>query len=492
MRTDTQSEVIAFLSRGATYGMPHVRVTRIETHCSIIFLAGPYAYKLKRPVAFSSLDFRTVERRGVACRAELALNRRTAPELYLAVHSICRSPSGGLEIDGRGEVVDWLVAMRRFAQVDIFAHLADRSLLSPALMDALAIEIAEFHRTAEPIPNAGGAATLAAAIEHNDRDLQTVSKILPLEAVADLRGRSLNLLEELKPILNRRGQQGKIRQCHGDLRLANITLVDGRPTLFDAIEFNEGVARIDVLFDLAFLLMELCHRECKVFGNIVFNRYLDETANDDGSAALGLMLSIRAANRAYSLALAVERQREGQQSERMELSAKAHMALAGSFLMQSPSRLLVIGGLSSSYKSAVAHELAARCAPAPGARILRSDAVRKKILGLAERSRLPPSAYTAELNAGVYGAIYDEAKRLLGLGCSVVIDASFMERHHRAAVAAVASSLAVPYVGLWLGAVDDMEIDEADPSTKWPALALLPTPAATVEKALEWFAERMP
>lgn len=172
---ETQQEVIAFLSSGATYGLPRTKVARIETHCSIIFLVGPYAYKLKRPIAFSALDFTTIDRRGVACRAELELNRRTAPELYLAVHSICRRNDGQVAFDSEGPVLDWVVAMRRFDQADLFDHLADSGTLSYQLVYTLADEIASFQGKAEEIFEFGGAASIAEAIQRNSRDLEAVA-----------------------------------------------------------------------------------------------------------------------------------------------------------------------------------------------------------------------------------------------------------------------------------------------------------------------------
>lgn len=480
---ETDQEVIAFLSNGANYALPRAKVSRVETHCSIIFLIGNYAYKLKRPIAFSALDYSTIDQRGAACRAELELNRRTAPELYLGVHTIRRQPNGELAFDGEGRVLDWVVEMRRFDQGDLFDHLADVEILSPELMRALADEIAWFHGTAENTFEFGGAAGLSIGIEHNRDDQHTVEAILPKDAVEGLHAASTSALARVRDVLDRRRQEGRVRRCHGDLRLANICLVEGRPTLFDAIEFSDEVSCIDVLFDLAFLLMELHQRGLDFLANTVFNRYLDATGDVDGLATLRLMISIRAASRAYTLAFAVRRQAEREKAQRLEAMAKSYMALASSLLGAFPVRLVAIGGLSSSHKASVAQGLSAAFAPAPGGRILRSDVVRKQLLGLPQSSRLPPTGYNPELNEAVHATLAKEARQLLATGFTVIVDANFMQPAHREAIAALASSASVPFVGLWLGASQDMEVDAAARATTWQVVEPGPTPAATIASA---------
>lgn len=481
--SQTEQEIVAFLSNGANYGLPHARIARIDTHCSIIFLIGNYAYKLKRPVAFSALDYSTVDRRGAACRAELELNRRTAPELYLGVHAICRRPNGELAFDGEGQVLDWVVEMRRFDQGDLFDRLANGGFLSPELMRALADEIASFHETAEPRFDFGGAAGLRRAIERNRDDQHTVEAILSKNAVEELYAASIDTIGRISHVLDQRRQQVRVRRCHGDLRLANICLVDGRPTLFDAVEFSDEVSCIDVHFDLAFLLMELHQRGLDLLANIVFNRYLDATGDADGLAAFPLMLSIRAASRAYTLALAVQRQTGREQAQRLVAAAQSHMALAAAMLGTFPARLVAIGGLSGSHKASLAADLAATFAPAPGARILRSNAVRKRLLGLSQPSRLPPTAYRPELDEAVYAALAGEARQLLATGFTVVVDAGFMQSAHREAIITVASSAAVPFTGLWLGAAQDMEVSATTPAANWQILEPGATPTATAANA---------
>ncbi len=481
--TDTEAEVITFLSKGASYGLPGTKVACIETHCSIVFLVGNRAYKLKRPIAFSLLDYRTVRQREAACRAELALNRRTAPELYLAVQAIRRRPNGEIAFDGEGQILDWIVVMRRFDQADLFDRLAETSSLTPELMRCLADEIARFHSFAEPTSEFGGKAGLRAIIERNRTEHRTVGTILAPDAVESLYEESIDLLGGMGSHLDQRRDGGRVRRCHGDLRLANICLIDGRPTLFDAIEFCDEASCIDVLFDLAFLLVELHQRGLDSLGNVVFNRYLDTTGDVEGLVSLPLMLSIRAASRAYTLALAAQRRLKQEERQHIAATARSYLALASSLLMKSKGRLIALGGLSSHAKSLVADDLAAFLPPVPGARVLRSNLARKRLLGLTPADRLPATAYTPEVTGRVYAALCEQANQVLRAGFSAIVDASFRCAAHRKAIEAEALRASVPFVGISLGVDQDVNPDITADATAWHILQPEATPAATAEKA---------
>ena len=447
---------MAFLSDGAAYGLPGAEVERIETHCSLVFLVADRAYKLKRPVAFSSLDYTTVARREAACRAELALNRRTAPELYLDVLAIRRKAGGELVLGGEGAPLDWLVVMRRFDQADLFDHLAATRRLTPELIGALAEEIAAFHALAEPVAGFGGAAGLRGAIERNRLDQRTVEGVLGRDAIEALRRESLVAVERVAPLLDRRREAGKVRRCHGDLRLANLCLLGGRPTLFDAVEFCDEVACIDVLFDLAFLLMDLCQHGLETLANHLFNRYLDVTGDDDGLAALPPMLSLRAATRAYALAASVARQHRAGEAQHHAASARSHLALAAALLAAAPPRLVALGGVAGSAKTALAYSLAASFQPAPGARVLRSAVARRRLLALPPEARPTAAAYDAATTERVYAGLAGAARQALQARVTAVIDASFVRPEQREAVAETARRAGVPFVGLWLGAPADL------------------------------------
>jgi aminoglycoside phosphotransferase family enzyme/predicted kinase len=414
-----QDEVCAFLGRGAE---------RIETHISVVFLAGALAYKLKRAVRFSYLDYSTLALREKYCRAELALNRRTAPGIYRAVRAVTREADGTLALDGAGPAVEWVVEMRRFEQDALF----DRMALTPALMRELTDEIAVFHAQAERVSGYGGAAALAEVMAGNGANLLAAG--LPQEAVARLDAAGRARLAAVGAVLDARRDAGKVRRCHGDLHLGNICLWDGKPVLFDCIEFNDAFSCIDVLYDLAFLLMDLRHRGERDFASLVLNRYLDRTGEADGLAVLGLFMSVRAAIRAHVLAV------QGR------AEAGGYLALAEELLAPRAPCLVAVGGLSGSGKST----LAAALAGALGARVIRSDVVRKALAGVAPEVRLPEAAYDAATTARVYAALHEQAREALAAGFPVILDATFLRAEERRAVAELAPG--VPFLGVWLEA----------------------------------------
>lgn len=472
MRSDPEQHdpVADFLYRGETYGLADVGVSRIETHCSEVYLVGNQAYKRKRPVAFSSVDYRTLQQRAAACRAELILNRRTAPELYLGNHTVRRRADGTLGLDGDGEVVDWLVAMRRFDQSDLFDRLAAAGRLTGATMRSLGEEIAGFHRRAEIVPRSGGAAGLGHAIEQNHRDLLSMTAILDREKIDRLHNEAIAALSSLAVLLDHRRDQGKVRRVHGDLRLANICLLDGRPTLFDGIEFSDGLSCIDMLYDVASLLADLHHRGAALLANIVFNRYLDDVADAGNLPVLPLMLSIRAATRAYGLAGSAQRRADPSESAALTASAKSMFDLAHVLLRPHAPRAVAFGGFGGSRKTELVEQIASDVKPVPGARILRSDRARHAVARIALDQRLLADAYRPEIADRAYETIRAEAETILRAGHSVVVDASFFYPHHRRDFRAMAEAARIPFSGIWLGEKRDMlRGNDAD---DWPAIAL--------------------
>jgi len=407
-----------------------------------VFLAGERAYKLKRAVIYPYLDFSTTERRRAACAAELALNRRTAPALYLDVTGLARRPDGTIGFSTGGDTVDWVVVMRRFDQALLFDALARAGKLTPELVGRLADRIADFHAGAEPRPAYGGAAALGEIIEENRRCLLAAADDAGFDPgrIAELGAASSARLADVATLLDQRRAAGKVRRGHGDLHLRNICLWEGEPTLFDCLEFSEALASIDVLYDLAFLLMDLEHRGLAGLANRVLNRYLDRNDEEDGLAALPLFLSLRAAIRAHVTA-------PGQAAE-----ARGYLALGARLLRPQPPQLIAVGGLSGSGKSTLAALLAPELGTRPGARILRSDVIRKRLAGVAPETRLPARVYTRASSRQVYTALGDRAAAALDAGYSVVIDAVALLPEERRSFAAVAARAGVRFAGLWLAA----------------------------------------
>jgi aminoglycoside phosphotransferase family enzyme/predicted kinase len=421
-------------------------VERIDTHAAVILLSGDRAFKLKKPVAFSFLDFRTLGARRAALEAELRLNRRTAPELYEAVIPVTEAPDGALALDGPGEPVEWLLVMRRFPEACRLDHVAERGELDAALVDRLAAGIAAFHSALEPLPDAGGAPAMREVTDGNAEDLRrSVPDIFaggPVERLVDATDRELR---RQAPLLEARRQAGFVRHCHGDLHLANIVLLDGRPVLFDCIEFDDAFARTDLLYDLAFLVMDLLDRGLVAEAQALLQGYTDRTEDDAGQALLPLFLSVRAAIRAKVEAFAGHGE-----------PARTYLALALRMLAPVPPRLIAIGGRSGTGKSSVARALAPDLGAAPGAMLLRSDVIRKRFFGRAPTDRLPEEAYTEAVSAEVFERLATRAETLLRAGRTVIADGVFGDAAKRARIERAAEATAVPFHGFWLEAPESL------------------------------------
>lgn len=411
---------------------------RIDTHGAVVFLAGDRAYKLKRAVKFPYMDFSTAERRRAMCEAELEVNRRLAPDIYLGVEPV-------RDTDGR--VLDWLVAMRRFDEAGLLDRLAERHALTPSMMASLAAIVARFHAALPPIRDGFGRPddyrhSVAADVRQMREQGERLAPALS-EALAEAMPAAL---EPHIALVARRVEEGWIRWCHGDLHLRNIVLIDGRPQPFDAIEFSDRIANIDVLYDLAFALMDLCHRDLRALANRLLNEWLWRMAgdHDEALALLPLFLARRAAIRSFvdSSVTAVN----GQDNA----PARIYQQAALGFLQPSPPGLTAIGGLSGSGKTTRALQIAPTLGRAPGAVIVRSDVERKRAAGLALEERLPAGSYSPEASASVYEAMFRRAERALRAGHSVVLDAVFARPVERHGVEALAMKVGVPFEGLWL------------------------------------------
>lgn len=445
MFAEDQSEVIAFLEqlRGK-----HA-VERIETHISQIFLIGDRAYKMKRAVKLPYVDFSTPGLRLAACKKEVALNAVTAPGLYIGVRRIMRGKEGRLGFDDGEELVDAVVEMVRFDQGALFDRMAVNGRLTDELMTQAARVIARFHCGAPIVHQGSGSANIAGVLRINAAGFAT-SRVFGAEELADFTRAFEQKLAVHAPLLDAREAAGKIRRCHGDLHLRNICLIDGEPRLFDCIEFNDQIANVDTLYDLAFLLMDLWHRGFPRLANLVANRYLDETDDEDGFVLLPYFLAIRAAVRAHVTATQVEesRARSGELAE----EARAYFDLARSLIETKRARLIVIGGLSGSGKTTVAEVLAGDVGSPPGARIVESDRIRKAMHGVPAEEKLSPDAYRPEVSEKVYRELARRASAILRAGGSVVADAVFDRAPNRAAIEAVAREAGVPCTAVWLSA----------------------------------------
>jgi aminoglycoside phosphotransferase family enzyme/predicted kinase len=446
---EPQADIMAALGSGLLLGeaMP---VRRIDTHCASIFLAGDRAWKVKRAVRFPYLDFSTPDLRRQALEAELRLNRRTAPGLYHRVHAMTRQADGELALDGAGETVDWVLEMTRFPDGALLSERAAKGPLDQAMLATLVDGMVAFHRGADVVDTPSGSARFRRAIEGNIDSLDAVAAGLEADKVARLVAALRVAMSAQSALLDRRAAAGRVRHLHGDLHLGNIALVDGVPLPFDCLEFDEELATIDTLYDLAFLLMDLWHRGLRAEAKLVFNRYLDLMPEDaDGVALLPMLIALRATIRAHVLAAQAARHPD---QPALAEAARALLDLALHCLLPRAALMVGIGGLSGTGKTTLARQLAPRLGPVPGARVLRSDVLRKHLAGVGPEIPLPLAAYGPGTGAAVYGMLAEMAAATLYQGHAVIGDAVFARLAERRALADIARMSGVRFVGLWLEA----------------------------------------
>jgi hypothetical protein len=448
-----QDDVIAFLSEPRSYGLDTQPVERHETHGAIVFLAGERAYKLKRAVRFPYMDYSTVERRRQMCMREFVINRRMAPELYLEVRPIV-GDRGSLcfgQPDEKANAVDWVVVMQRFDQSALLETMRRSGALTTSLMRLVAEALARVHADADATQGFGGEAAIRDVIANNIALLKArIDRPFRRDSVEHYESTALRAITHVAALLEERRSTGRVRRCHGDLHLNNIFVRNGAPMLFDAIEFNDRFACIDVLYDLSFLLMDLDRHGLRQHANTVFNRYLELSAEHSGIAALPLFLSCRAAIRAHTAVATAEAIADQDRQRDLLKDATALMDSALDYLAERTPHLIAIGGVSGTGKSTLAYGLAPSLGGCPGAVVIRSDVLRKQLMGVADTVRLPDTAYTAETTKQVYAAVAEVASATLASGFTAITDAVYGKEDERDAIAEVARRAKVRFDGLWL------------------------------------------
>ncbi len=420
----------------------------IDTACAHVFLGADAAWKIKRHADLGYADFSTVALRKWALDRELEFNLAAAPDIYRAVRRITREPDGAFAIDGPGEIADHVLEMRRFDETGVLA--ARPEAVGGALAEALGRMIAGFHAAA-PLRPAGGLASLAFTVGSNAQLLRDTCEGLDQGRVETMIALTDAELERQAPLLAQRSEAGFARRCHGDLHLGNILVEDGRPILFDCIEFNDLLSDLDVQYDLAFLLMDLDFRGRRDAGVRAMSAYLDQAARTFGAeiwaglAALPLMLSVRAGVRAHVSAHSGD-----------PAAARAYVEAAIDHLSPAPPLLAAVGGLSGSGKSTFSRSVAWRLGASPGAVILRTDEVRKRLLNVAPTTTVGAANYAPEPYARTYDEMFANARALLAAGRSVVLDASFIDVTLRQRAEALAREAGVAFHSAWLEAPADV------------------------------------
>ena len=448
-----QALVVEFMTDPGTHG--GVQVEHIQTHISHIFLAGDYAYKMKKAVRLPFVDFSTLDARLKACSGEIEVNRRTAPDIYLKVVAV-NATADGLNLDGPGEPVDYLVKMKRFSQDCLLDCIAAEHRLTPKLIRGIADQTAELHLSASRHP-AGG---LSEDFEQTVTDL--LSRLSAIDCGATTRTRLHKLatqidiaLRDRMPEIRARARYGAVRHGHGDLHLGNLCVFNGGVRLFDAIEFEPRFSHIDVLYDIGFITMDLLHRGCNAEAIMMLSRYLSATRDYAGVDNLRLFMAVRAGVRAMVALLGNSAGREEQACEYLDLATdildSAHKP-----------RLIAIGGRSGTGKSTLAFALAPKLGNAPDVVVLRADELRKRLFNAAPEEPLSSEAYASDVSDRVYRRMFRDAARTIHNGATAVLDASFLDPSNRDAFLALGRRLNVPKTGIWLTAPTKVLADRLD------------------------------
>lgn len=454
LRRDVDEVLIDSLLNPACYPHPVEAVEKIETHISWLLLAGDFVYKIKKPVDFGFLDFSVLSQRQFFCHEELRLNRRLAAAFYLDVVGI--GGSAEKPILGAEPAFEYAVKMRRFAEDQLLDHLLLHDKLSAQHFQSLAQTLAQFHADLPPAAiNSGFGDTEAIALPAR-QNFQQLSQLLNASYAEQLTG--LQAASELEfsrclPLFTQRLQTGKVRECHGDLHLGNIVLIDNQPMPFDGIEFNPALRWIDVINDIAFLLMDLQQRERPDLAYAFLDRYLQASGDYAGLAVLKFYLGYRAMVMAKVTAI-----RAAQIGRSANLAqTERYLALAEQFYTPRQPALIITFGLPGCGKTMLSQLVLERY---PVIRI-RSDVERKRLFGLQAHERSNPvvsrDMYSPETTRRVYQQILMLARNILQCGFSVIVDAAFLKQPERESFKHLAEQLAIPFAILAISTEDRLQ-----------------------------------
>lgn len=444
-----QASLVSTLRERLRVDLKVKHVQLIETHISWLLLAGKYAYKIKKAVDYGFLDFGSLTLRQHFCAEEIRLNRRLAPSIYLDVAGI--GGSNEYPVLGAKPVIEYAVRMRRFAVAKQFDHLLKRNKLLPSHIESLAKTVADFHlglRSAQESDGYGSPEAVGRPVRQNFEQLQSLLKSKSdLQRLAVLRHATERAYDECCAYLEQRQAQGYIRECHGDLHLGNIVLIQEQAIPFDGIEFNPALRWIDVISDVAFVMMDLLHYQRADLAYRFLNVYLEKTGD---YAALGLLrfyLSYRAMVRAKVAAIRAQQpELVSRAAARILATARGYLGLAESCLIRRQAVLVITHGLPGSGKSTFAQIALERLQ----AIRLRSDVERKRMYGLGRLAHSHNLAgidlYSADVTQRTYAQLKQMTRELLLAGFPVVVDAAFMTHSERAAFRQLAQKLSIPFV----------------------------------------------
>ena len=432
---------IQALQSPAAYPHPVGSVRLVETHISWVLLTGRYAYKIKKPLALDFLDFSTLARRRHYCEEELRLNRRMARNLYLGVVPIC-GPPGQPKVEGDGEPIEYAVKMAQFPDDAQLDRLLEAGKLSSEDLRRFAGRLASFHAEADRRESMRyGGSAVAVHMLANLEQIQPLLEAAERRCLQPLAGWTRAELDARRQQLADRAVRGMVRECHGDLHLSNLVLLNDGVTAFDCIEFDPALRWTDVIDDVAFLLMDLQLRDRDGLGYDFADAYLAHGGDYEAVQLLDLYRVYRSLVRAKVAGIARLQTDEASRKRRLQDKLNRHLRLARRYIEVRSPTLVLMHGLAASGKSWLAERLVAQL---PAFR-LRSDLERKRLAGLDPEARSGSPAggglYSAQRNRITYARLADLARGLLQAGHHVIVDATFLARERREAFYALARAV---------------------------------------------------
>jgi len=452
VKTELDCRLIEALRSPACYPHPVKEVKLLETHISWVLLAGDFVYKIKKPVDFGFLNFSELSQRQFFCQEELRLNRRLAPDLYLDVIAIAGQPEQPV-LDAE-PAFEYAVKMRRFPEQMVLEHLLAHDCLTVQHMQSLAETMAKFHDELPPVTVGAGFGDANAVVKPSRQNFQQLSLFLDdlyKERLINLEISNEQAYQRCKALFDQRLKDGKIKECHGDLHLGNIVLLDDQPTPFDGIDFNPALRWIDVINDIAFLLMDLQHRQRPDLAFVFVNAYLQETGDYEGLAVLRFYLAYRAM--VMAKVSAIRAAQLGQSASMAQ--CESYLALAERFETPSRPALIITHGLPGCGKTTVSQLVVEKYQ----AIRIRSDVERKRLFGLLahqrSQSEINGGIYSAEATERTYRRLLDLSQLILKSGFTVIVDAAFLMQHERQQFHTLAQQLNVPFIIL------DIRCDDA-------------------------------
>lgn len=441
--------LIKALQNPALYEHPIEKFEVIETHISWVLLTGQYVYKIKKPVDFGFLDFSTLDKRQHYCNEELRLNQRLAPQLYLDVIAITGSEDQP-QINGPGEVFEYAVKMRQFPQSAQLDRLLEAGELDGAVIDRLADSVAQFHMsiasTEANSPYGDVEHITQPMLENFTHTRKATDDVEAKQALDTLEQWTMQQLEQLSSVIAARKTNGYVRECHGDMHLRNIALWNDVITIFDCIEFNANFYWIDVISEIAFLIMDLEDRKQDALAQRFLNRYLETTGDYEGLRLLQLYKVYRAMVRAKVEALRTVQEQPGSADYQQTFNEfQQYLQLALRYIQPAQPRLLINYGLSGSGKSFTSRQLAEKLP----AIMLRSDMERKRLFKVPPFGTAvvkPEVLYSAQASDQTYNHLVELARDLLSAGYTVIIDAANLRQNRRQQFVDLAKSMRVNYL----------------------------------------------